>query len=73
MPERVEITGPAGERYDEILTTSALELLTALHDELADRRAGLLVARRRRQAELIEIPSRCSPRSSSSEGVAARR
>jgi malate synthase len=52
MPERVEITGPAGERYDEILTPKALELLVALHDELADRRAELLLARRRRQAEL---------------------
>ncbi len=52
MPERVEITGPAGERYDEILTPKALELLVALHDELGDRRAELLVARRRRQAEL---------------------
>jgi malate synthase len=52
MPERVEITGPAGERYDEILTPEALELLVALHDELAERRAELLIARRRRQAEL---------------------
>jgi malate synthase len=52
MPERVEITGPAGERYDEILTPKALELLVALHDELAQRRAELLAARRRRQAEL---------------------
>jgi malate synthase len=52
MPERVEITGPAGERYDEILTPEALELLVALHDELSERRAELLVARRRRQAEL---------------------
>ncbi len=54
MPERVEITGPAGERYDEILTPKALELLVALHDELAQRRAELLAARRRRQAELID-------------------
>jgi malate synthase len=52
MPERVEITGPAGDRYDEILTPQALELLVALHDELADRRAEALAARRRRQAEL---------------------
>jgi malate synthase len=52
MPERVEITGPAGERYDEILTPKALELLVALHGELAGRRAELLAARRRRQAEL---------------------
>src|SRR5215469_7755971 len=52
MPERVEITGPAGERYDEILTPKALELLVTLHGELAGRRAELLAARRRRQAEL---------------------
>jgi malate synthase len=52
MPERVEIAGSAGERYDEILTPKALELLVALHGELADRRAELLAARRRRQAEL---------------------
>jgi malate synthase len=52
MPERLEITGPAGERYNEILTPRALELLVALHDALADRRAELLAARRRRQAEL---------------------
>jgi len=51
-PERVEITGPAGERYDEILTPRALELLVALHDELGARRMELLAARRRRQAEL---------------------
>jgi malate synthase len=52
MPQRVEITGPAGERYDEILTPQALDLLVALHDALADRRADLLAARRRKQAEL---------------------
>jgi malate synthase len=52
MPERLEITGPAGDRYDEILAPRALELLVALHDELADRRSELLAARRRRQAEL---------------------
>jgi malate synthase len=52
MPERVEITGPAGDRYEEILTPEALELLAVLHGELADRRAEALAARRRRQAEL---------------------
>src|ERR1700751_51686 len=52
MPARVEITGPAGDRYDEILTPKALELLVALHDALGARRAELLAARRRRQAEL---------------------
>ncbi len=53
MPERVEITGAARERYDEILTPQALELLAALHDELAGRRGELLAARRRRQAEIV--------------------
>src|SRR5712671_5252614 len=50
--ERVEITGPAGERYVEILSPKALELLVLLHDALADRRAEALAARRRRQAQL---------------------
>jgi malate synthase len=48
----VEITGPAGDRYDEILTEDALGLLAALHRELQPRRAELLAARSRRQAEL---------------------
>jgi malate synthase len=52
MPERVEITGPTADRYDEILTPRALDLLATLHAELADRRAEALAARRRRQAEL---------------------
>jgi malate synthase len=52
MPERVEITGPAGERYVEVLSPKALELLVILHDALADRRAEALAARRRRQAQL---------------------
>ncbi len=49
----VEITGPAGDRYDEILTDEALGLLTALHRELGPRRAELLAARSFRQQELI--------------------
>jgi malate synthase A len=53
MPERVEITGPVAEHYDEILTPQALDLLGKLHAELAGRRAEALAARRRRQAELI--------------------
>ena len=52
MPERLEITGPAADRYDEILTPGALDLLAKLHDRLGERRAELLAARRRRQAEL---------------------
>jgi malate synthase len=52
MAERVEITGPASDRYAEILTPKALGLLVALHDALGERRAEALAARRRRQAEL---------------------
>src|ERR1700733_12647403 len=52
MPERVEITGPTEERYVEILSPKALELLARLHDALADGRAAALAARRRRQALL---------------------
>ena len=45
--EGVEITGPAGDRYDEILTPEALGLVAALHRELGARRAELLAARDR--------------------------
>jgi malate synthase len=51
--EGVQITGPAGDRYDEILTGEALGLVAALHRELGPRRAELLAARARRQQELI--------------------
>src|ERR1700761_7032290 len=50
--ERVEINGPYGDRYDEILTPQAIDLIAALHAELGARRSELLAARRRRQAEL---------------------
>src|SRR5712692_11826917 len=50
--ERVEITGPYGDRYDEILTPQAIDLIAALHAELGPRRPELLAARRRRQAQL---------------------
>jgi malate synthase len=49
----VQITGPAGDRYDEILTGEALGLVAALHRELGPRRAQLLAARSARQQELI--------------------
>ena len=48
----VEITGPAGDRYDEILTPGALDLIAALQREFGGRRAELLAARAARQAEL---------------------
>ena len=47
---RVEITGPSGDRYAEILTPKALDLLVALHDALRERRHEALNARRARQA-----------------------
>src|SRR6201986_2295702 len=50
--ERVEITGPYGDRYDEILTPQAIDLIAALPAELGPRRSELRAARRRRQAEL---------------------
>src|SRR5258706_1547597 len=50
--ERVEITGPYGDRYDETLTPQAIDLIAASHAELGRRRSELLAARRRRQAEL---------------------
>ena len=49
----VEITGPSGDRYDEILTPEANGLLATLHGELGTRRAELLAARQQRQAEII--------------------
>ncbi len=49
----VEITGPSGDRYDEILTPEAMGLLATLHGELGNRRAELLAARQQRQAEII--------------------
>ena len=51
-PDGVEVTGPAGPRYDEILTPEALTLIAALQRELGPRRAELLQARADRQAEL---------------------
>jgi hypothetical protein len=43
-PDGIEITGEIGERYEEVLTPSALELIVRLHRELADRRLELLLA-----------------------------
>ncbi len=50
--EGVQITGPPGDRYDEVLTPRALGLLAGLQRELGPRRAELLAARARRQQEL---------------------
>jgi malate synthase len=52
MASGVEIAGPAGSRYDEILTPEALDLVAVLHRELGQRRHELLEARARRQQQL---------------------
>src|SRR5215470_2685014 len=48
----VEITGPLGKRYDEVLTGPALALLAELHRAFEARRRELLGRRAERQAEL---------------------
>jgi malate synthase len=48
----IEITGPHGDRYGEILTPDALALVARLQRELGPRRAELLAARDRRQEAL---------------------
>jgi malate synthase len=48
----VEIAGPSGRRYDEILTPEALDLVAVLHRELGQRRRDLLAARAVRQQQL---------------------
>jgi malate synthase len=52
MSSGVEIAGPSGSRFDEILTPDALSLVAALHRELGVRRRELLAARATRQQEL---------------------
>src|SRR3954470_2172542 len=48
----IEVTGPIQDRYDEILTPRALELIGLLHRELDGRRLELLERRRQRVEEL---------------------
>ena len=50
--EGVEIIGPPGDRYDEILTPEALRLIASLQREFGARRAELLAARAARQEEI---------------------
>ncbi|HET8593907.1 MAG TPA: malate synthase A, partial [Intrasporangium sp.] len=50
--EGVEVTGPLGDRYEEILTPEALGLLAALQRALGARRKELLEARAERQRKL---------------------
>jgi len=41
----LEVTGPLGDRYDEILTPEALDFLAGLHERFAGTRHDLLAAR----------------------------
>jgi malate synthase len=50
--EGVEIKGPRGDRFDEILTADALELVARLHRDFDATRRELLAARAGRQKEL---------------------
>ncbi|HYB89157.1 MAG TPA: malate synthase A [Streptosporangiaceae bacterium] len=50
--EGVEIIGPYGDRYDEVLTPDALRLIASLQREFGARRAELLAARAARQVEI---------------------
>jgi malate synthase len=49
----IEVIGPIRERYEEIVTPQALDLLARLQRELGQRRTDLLAAREARQQELI--------------------
>ncbi|HEU4515436.1 MAG TPA: malate synthase A, partial [Nocardioidaceae bacterium] len=51
-PEGIEITGQMQDRFDEILTPQALELIGLLHRELDARRLELLDRRHQRMDEL---------------------
>ncbi|QBR93699.1 malate synthase A [Nocardioides euryhalodurans] len=53
-PEGIEITGPIHDRYEEILSPRALELIGLLHRELGPRRAELLARRGERFRVLAE-------------------
>jgi malate synthase len=51
-PNRVSVTGPTGDRYDEVLTPEALDFLADLHRRFDLRRRELLEARAQRYTEL---------------------
>ena len=50
----VEVTGPMGPRFEEVLTPQALELVALLHRELNGRRLERLAARRERVQALAD-------------------
>ena len=52
MPDGVQVTGPMGPRFDEVLTSEALDFLADLHRRFDARRRELLTARDTRYAAL---------------------
>jgi malate synthase len=54
LPDGVEITGPMHDRFEQILTAPALELIALLHRELGARRTELLARRGERVRQLAE-------------------
>ncbi|MBE7700305.1 malate synthase A [Oerskovia sp. Sa1BUA8] len=50
----LDVTGPLGERYREILTPDALGFLTALHDRFLAARHGLLMDRQQRRQDVAD-------------------
>jgi len=52
LPDGVEITGPLHDRFEEILTPTALELVAVLQRELGGRRTELLAVRQTRVEDL---------------------
>ena len=54
LPDGVAVTGPVKERYDEILSPKALELIAKLHRELNGRRLAALDAREKRVQQVAD-------------------
>jgi malate synthase len=54
LPEGIEISGPVQDRYDEILSPRALELIGLLHRELGQRREELLAKRGERIRQIAD-------------------
>jgi malate synthase len=52
FPTGVDVTGPMGDRYAEVLTPAALAFLAELHRTFDARRRELLAARTEREADL---------------------
>jgi malate synthase len=49
---RIDVAGPSGERFDEILTPAAVDFIAKLDNAFAGRRCELLDARRQRRQKL---------------------